>query len=195
MDSQTLQRLVRANRLLTLWLTVITVLLLLSLGMNAAWVQAANDPPVRVFTTTLQDLGGGHAQNNYIPALTIASESAPTVLAQKTITLSTAHRHTCLVTASAEIDRSQDANALLQFTLTMDDSTNGVANKPAHRRVEFDTYASDKEDYEEVSTAFGFDNVSGTHTFYFLGRRNTGASASANVSAASMMIACFRKVL
>lgn len=194
MDPQTIQRLVRINRFLMLWLAVVTVLLLVSLGMNAAWVQAANDPPVHFFAATSEDLGGGHAQNSYIPPLTIASESTATVLAQKRVTLSTAHTHTCLVFASAEIDRSQNANAILQFTLTMD-STNGVANKPAHRRVEFDTYASDKEDYEEVSTAFGFDNVTGTHTFYFLGRRNTGVSASANVSAASMMIACFKKVL
>lgn len=194
MDPHSIQRLERMNRLLIIWLAVVTTLLLLSFGLNAAWVQAANDPPVHVFTATLDDLGGGHAQNNYLPGLTIASESTATVLAQKTTTLSTAHTHTCLVTASAEVDRAQDANALLQFTLTMD-SLNGVANKPAHRRVEFDTYASDKEDYEEVSTAFGFDNVTGTHTFYFLGRRNMGASASANVSAASMMIACFKKLL
>lgn len=194
MDSQILQRLVRMNRLLTIWLAVVTVLLLLSLGMNAAMAQAANDPPVRVFTATSADLGGGHAQNNYNPPLTIASESTATILAAKRVTLSAAHPHTCLVIASAEIDRSQDANAILQFTLTMD-STNGVANKPAHRRVEFDTYASDKEDYEEVSTALGFDNLTGTHTFYFLGRRNTGTSASANVSAASMVIACFKKML
>lgn len=194
MDPQVLQRLVRMNRLLTIWLAVVTVLLLLSLGMNAAWVQAANDPPVHVFTANSQDLGGGHAQNNYNPALTISSDSVATVLAQKTITLSAAHTHTCLVMASAEVDRSQDANAILQFTLTMD-STSGVANKAAHRRVEFNPYATDQEDYKEVSTALGFDNVSGSHTFYFLGRRNTGVSASANVSAASMIIACFRKVL
>ncbi|MBI4673181.1 MAG: hypothetical protein HY741_16120 [Chloroflexi bacterium] len=194
MDPQILKRLVRTNRLLTLWLAVVTVLLLLSLGMNAAWVQAANDPPVRVFTATLEDVGGGHAQGNYNPPLVISSESTATILAEKTVTLSTNHVHTCLVTASAEIDRSQDANALLQFTLTMD-STNGVANKPAHRRVEFDTYASDREDYEEVTTMLGFDNVSGTHTFRFLGRRNVGVSASANVSAASMVIACFKKLL
>ena len=194
MDPQILQHLVRTNRLLTLWLAVVTVLLLLSLGMNVAWVQAAADPPVRVFTTTSEDLGGGHAQSNYNPPLVIASESVATVLAEKTVTLSANHSHTCLVAASAEIDRSQDANALLQFTLTMD-SLNGVANKPAHRRVEFDTYATDHEDYEEVSTMLGFDNLTGRHTFRFLGRRNVGVSASANVSAASMLIACFKKLL
>ena len=194
MDPQTIQRLVRMNRLLMIWLAVVTVLLLVSLGMNAAMAQAANDPPVHFFSATSEDLGGGHAQNNYNPPLVISNESTATVLAEKTVMLSANHTHTCLVMASAEIDRSQDANALLQFTLTMD-SMNGVANKPAHRRVEFDAYASDKEDYEEVTTMLGFDNVTGTHTFRFLGRRNMGVSAPANVSAASMMIACFKKLL
>ncbi len=193
MDTQSIIALKRTNRLLITWLAVLTVLLLISLGLNASWAQAAADPPVHVFTTAPEDYGGAHSQKTFIPDLVIDSAGSGNVIVQKTVTLSTLHKHTCLVTASAEVDQLVDAHSLLQFTITKD-SLVGVENKEAHRRVEFWPYSDHAPQYEELSTVMAFDGVSGKHTFYFIGRRNTDMYPNAGVSAAGMLIVCFNQV-
>ncbi len=57
MDSSRFASLERSIRLLNTWQLVLSVVLLVSLGANAAWVQAAADPPVRVYTASLNDPG------------------------------------------------------------------------------------------------------------------------------------------
>ncbi len=193
MDTQTINSLKRTNRLLITWLAVLTVLLLISLGLNASWAQAAADPPVHVYTTAPNDYGGAHSESEFVPELEINSAGNGNVIVQKTITLSTLHKHTCLVTASAEVDHHVDAWALLQFTITMD-STVGVYNHAAHRRAEFLPYSQPAIQYEELSTVMAFNGVTGKHTFYFIGRRNTEASSNASISAAGLLIVCFNQI-
>jgi hypothetical protein len=189
METQTLNALKRTNRLLIVWLAVLTVLLLVSVGANAAWVQAASDPPVHVYSAALDDFKGVHTEGEFIPELEITSSGSGHVILQKTVSLSKLHKHTCLVTASADVHHYTDAWSLIQFTLTMD-STVGVANHAAHRRTEFMPYSQGGLQYEELSTVMAFDGVSGTHTFYFIGRRNVDTSADASISAAGMLIVC-----
>ena len=115
MDPQ-ISALVRTNRLLTIWVGGLTVLLLASLAASATWVQAASDPPVKIFTSSLKDIGGGHAEGSFIgPPLAIDSTTA-TVLAKVTVNLNQGGKQTCLVTGSAEVDQSVDGHSILQFT-------------------------------------------------------------------------------
>jgi hypothetical protein len=191
MDPQ-IKALVRANRMLTIWVGVLTVLLLASLAASATLVQASSDPPVRIFSSSLQDIGGGHSEGSFIgPPLAIDSSNTATVLSQVTVDLNKSGKQSCLVTGSAEVDQSVDGHSILQFTLTMD-SLDGIANKPAHRRVEFQPYVYKAPAFEEVSSVAGFDNLSGTHTFYFLGRKNSDSYAPANVGAAGMVVVCYK---
>lgn len=180
------------NRWMVAWNIALTLFLLASLAANAVWVQAAADPPVKISQATLDDTRGSHSEGSFIaPALEIGGESA-TVLAKTTVSLGN-HAHTCFVTGSAEVDQAFDAHSILLFTLTQD-STNGVANKPAHRRVEFLPFAQGAPTRAEVTSIMGFDDVSGTHTFYLLGRRNEGVSAGATVSAAGIMALCVEQI-
>ncbi len=186
---------VRLNKWIIVWNLALTLALLASLAANAMWAQAAADPPVKVSTGTLSevDVRGGHDEGSFIaPPLEISHEDSATVLAQTKINVG-GHKHTCLVTGSAEVDQSNDQHSTLQFTLTQD-STNGIDNKPAHRRVEFWPYSEGAPTRAEVTSVMGFDSVSGTHTFYFLGRRNDGTSAPANVSAAGILVMCVEHV-
>lgn len=124
------------------------------------------------------------------PPLAIDSVTAK-VLSKVTVDLNQGGKQTCLVTGSAEADQSVDGHSILQFTLTMD-SLDGIANKPAHRRVEFQPYEFKAPTMAEVSSVAGFDNVSGKHTFYFLGRKNSDTYAPANVGAAGIVVVCFK---
>ncbi len=155
---------------------MLTLLLFATLAASATWVQAASDPPLRKFSSSLRDIGGGYSEGSYIgPPLTIDSTSA-TILSKVTVDLNHGGKQTCLATASAEVDQSVDAHSILQFTLTID-TTDVIANKPAHRRVEFQPYEFKAPTLAEVSSVAGFDNAAGTPTFYFLSRKNSDAYA------------------
>ncbi|HZQ06463.1 MAG TPA: hypothetical protein VFD70_07765 [Anaerolineae bacterium] len=47
----------RSNKHIVIWNIMLTIALVISFAANAAWVQAAADPPVKVFTASLNDAG------------------------------------------------------------------------------------------------------------------------------------------
>lgn len=166
----------RPIRLLVIWNVVLSVLLLLSLGVNAVWVQAANDPPVQVVTVNSDDIGGDHSQST---TQKLINGSSTVTLLTATVSLSTAHTHTCLVTASADTNATNHASTH-NLWLNMD-STSFFAG--SQREVYF-TGA----DNQEVTSLYAWDNLSGSHTFYFAG----SGSPQMAVNARSMTIACFK---
>lgn len=178
----------RTVKLIVVWNIVLTVLLLASLGANAMFVQAANDPPVQVQTASLQDSGGDDSSST--SAVTINGTS-PQTLTSVTVKVSTLHNHVCLVSATADLSAAligtQGSNVI--FGLGMDTQT---ATDPAsERRVAVEPSGVRAA---TGSTTLGFDNVRGQHTFYFSGRLpNTQFNDSSTVNAASIIVVCLKK--
>lgn len=176
------------NKWIVRWNIVLTVLMLASLGMNAAWVQAANDPPVRVYTATLQDNGGDGSATTVDDSIT--GTTPDTLVSVATANLSAAHNHICLVTASAEANWGGNGSYI--FGLSMD---GGAVVAESERRIEFVDTADNDSTWTEVSTTYAFTNVSGSHTFYFSARKNAAGNANMTVTASSMTLVCVKKVL
>src|ERR1700682_1845024 len=82
---------------LLIWNAALTVLLLASFALNVNWVQAANDPPVKVFSAHADTNGGDY--NSSTSGVRLNSNT-PVNLLSTTVTLSESKPSTCLVTAS-----------------------------------------------------------------------------------------------
>lgn len=179
------------NKWIVRWNIVLTTLMLISLAMNAVWVQAANDPPVTVFTASADDVGGGGFYRTSDVAIT--GTSATTLLSVSTANLSAAHSHICLVTASAQAARTNNAAGLYTFGLNMD-TANSLASGSG-RYVQFLATTDEDKTQEAVSTVRYFRDVSGGHTFYLLAQKAAVGAADMTVTSASMVVACFKKEL
>jgi hypothetical protein len=191
MDSSRFASLDRSLRRLKVWNIVLTAVLLLSLAANAAWVQAAADPPVRVYTATLDDSGGGGSSINTAQPIdpTATRESPQTLASVITSHLSRDHKHICLVTASALATKPvSPSNAFVNVALRWSRrNTVIVANE---RVVELKETPDDDPRSIEVSTTYAFKHV----------RRNQGIHFVAwgddiVVTKASMTVVCLRHPL
>lgn len=179
------------NKWIVRWNIALTVLLLATLAISANWVQAANDPPVRVFTANTDDVGGGgfYVTSNKV----IDSANFEELVSVHASNLSAVHSHVCIVTGSAQAARTSDASGLYLFALNMD--RNDAPAQGSGRFVQFLATPDDDKTQEAVSTVRYFSNVSGGHTFYLIARKNNGASGNMTVTSASIVVACFKKEL
>ncbi len=180
----------RIVKWIVIWNVSLTILLLASLAGNAAWVQAANDPPIRAYTANLEDVGG---DGTSVTTDDIISTTTPDVLVGVTTTnLSVNHPHICIVTASAGAVHLGDGT--YTFGLSQDEILSTVA--ASDRIIElFDNAGINDDSYEEVSTTYAFTGVSGEHTFYFSARKRNAGDGDILVSASSITVVCMKKVL
>lgn len=178
----------RAVKLLVVWNIILTTLLLASLGANAMFVQASNDPPVQVFTADLQNFGGDNSSTTSTIAI---DQASPIQLTTVKVKLSSDHNHVCLVSATAGLEGriapTQASNVI--FGLSMD--TNTPTDPASDRRTVLETSGVRAG---TGSTTLGFNNLRGVHNFYFSGRLvNTQFNDPADVKSASMIVVCLVK--
>lgn len=177
----------RLVKLLVLWNISLSLLFVLSLAFNAVWVNAANDPPVRVFTANADDQGGDHNWNTEPTGLPI-DNTVPVSLTRVRVDLGD-HRHTCLVTGSASAVRTS-GGGLWNYGLNMD--TTATFKDGSARIIEFADFGTDTGGRWEVSTIGGWDGVSGKHTFHLLANKNSAADPESRAFNASIIVSCFR---
>jgi hypothetical protein len=173
----------RRFKFLVLWNAILTVLLVASVGVNAMWAQAAADPPVKVFSTTLDDAGidFGNAANKNISSTTF------TQVASVPATLSASHIHYCIVTASV----GTDWNGQGQYTIGIGYDDNTQILPYSKREFEFiDQVIVNHEDFQEVSTQLGVSAFPGNHTFYLLAKKNSTTSSYLVIDRAVMTVVC-----
>ncbi|MBI4673612.1 MAG: hypothetical protein HY741_18330 [Chloroflexi bacterium] len=187
------------NKLTTLWLAVLTVLLLASLGMNAAWVQAANDPPVKMYTARVaHDAGWGDATTNN---KSVDSAVNWTVLLSVPVNFTgTRHVHHCAVTASSDVQNSDGEGGASQnrylFDMTMD-NLSGANDGSSTRTVELnDSSGVDDPNVMQVGSTRMFGSVSaGAHTFRWLAKKEAAGVTNTNVLDSSMIVICVKERL
>lgn len=178
----------RAPKWLVLWNVVLTVLLAAALATNVVLVQAGSDPPLRVYSSTLDDVGGDFTSRT--ADLDINSTTPRTLNSVTTADLSVLHPHVCIVTASATINKSssQDSGYTI-FGLSMDSTDTTV---PSSDRVSL-LIDGEPQTYETVSTVQGFDDISGGHTFRFSARKFSDAWHTNTVTASTITVVCVKK--
>ncbi len=156
MDPSRFATLERSIRSLKTRNIVLSVLLLISLGANVAWVQAAADPPVRVYTGTLDDAGGGgSSREGDFLILPEHTRERPRRLLSVTTSHLGEHGHTCLVTASAQVSKPANTSSgtvMLGFSLGGEPGIRGGTERMAHLVQTSD----ENETVEEVTTTFAF---------------------------------------
>jgi hypothetical protein len=112
--------------------------------------------------------------------------TTPDVLVSATVFLSGTQG--CVITGSAEVNRTSNATGTYVFGISMD--TSGTTLATSDRRVEFVATADTDLIWEEVTTVEGFDNLSGTHTFFFSARKSSSSTATTTVTASGISVIC-----
>src|SRR5581483_4497721 len=154
-----------SNKWILVWNIVLTVALFVSFAANAAWVQAAADPPVQFFTAPLNDIGQdyGNVGNKNVSSTTF------TQVAQVPITVSTDHYHSCVAIASVGFNWNG------QGKYTMGISYDNITSIMPYSKRQFefiDQAGINSEDFMEVSSVVARSDVKGSHTFYLLLKKN-----------------------
>jgi hypothetical protein len=112
------------------------------------------------------------------------------VLVSTTANLSTAHTHTCIVTASAGtefIGGPVGVGGRYIFDLTR----NGVSAAASVRRVDFvDQIMENDPNNHPVATNLTYFGLSGTQTFAFNARKTTSGAPTLNVTESAISVSC-----
>lgn len=173
----------RRFRLLVTWNIALTVVLFISLGANAAFVQASADPPVKIFHSNSEDSG--------IDSTNIANKNVSsttfTPIGSVAATLSSNHVHYCIITASV----GADWNGQGKYTIGIGyDNQNDIFHY-TKREFEFiDQVNINSADYQEVTTLMYTSAFPGNHTWYLLAKKNTSNSSYLVVDRAVMTVIC-----
>lgn len=176
-------------KVLMMWNIALTVLILIGLGLFATAAQAANDPPVRVFTANANDLrGGGNATTAND---TITGTLPDTLVSIQSTTLSPNHPHICVVSASATAQHSV-GSGVYHFGLSLD----GVTAPASDRLIEmFDNPGINDDSFEEVSSVYVWNDVRGAHIFRFFAHKDGAGDSNLIVDASSISVICVKKNL
>lgn len=172
----------RILKLVVLWNVALSVVLLVSLAFNASWTQAANDPPVKIVTAHADTIGGDNAKGT--SGLTINTNTGYVTLLSASVSLSTTSNSTCLVTASVGVNAAGNAST---HNVGLSKDTTSSVETASNREI----YFPNATGVNEVTSVYGFNNLTGSHTFYFLATGSPAMTASTR----TMIIACFSKKL
>lgn len=181
-------------KLLVVWNIVLsTAFLLLVLGVAVSTVQAANDPPVKVYTAALEH-GTGIAGAGKSLDTTINSASYQTILSIPVNFTGQSHVHYCVALGSANVinPASGSTGHRYDFTVQGDATVSSYAMMTLEMS---DNANADDPNYVPVSTQRVFDSLSAApHTFYFVARKQAAGSPNMVVDNASFTVICFKKL-
>lgn len=184
----------RLLKLVLVWNAVLTAVLFASLLVNANFAIAANDPPVKVFTSAPQHAGGVDGSSTD-GNTTITSDTTWSSLTSVSVNFGTqTHNHQCVAVASADVVNpfSGGAHNAYRFDIALDTFTNDT-DTGTGRTLDF-INSADGQSTQTVTTTRTFFNIpNGTHTIRLLARKFTGAP-NATASDASMSVICLKPI-
>lgn len=178
----------RPVKLLALWNAVLSALLLGSLAVNAVFVQASNEPPAEVFTSTTETVGGDGSSTTTPVVITGTS---PQVLTSVTAKVDVKHNHVCVVTGTADVTAalSGTQGSVVILGLSMD--SNSTTDIASDRRVQVEPSGVR---IATAATTLSYFALQGKHTFYLSARLpNTSFNDQPTVNSASITVVCLQK--
>jgi hypothetical protein len=183
------------SKVLLFWNVALTVIVVASLLVNANFVMASNDPPVKVFTATADHAGGlDGASTNFNSS--INSDTTWTLLESVNVNFGTqTHPHHCVAVASADVINpyggASGAHNSYRFDLSIN-TPSPAADTPGERMLDF-VNTADSVASQTVTTNRTFFNIGqGSWNIYFLARRSAGGTVTATVSDVSMSVVCMK---
>ncbi len=169
------------------WNVVLTFLLLAAVAANANLAQAANDPPVKMFSASNDLVGGALGTGSDL----IIDGTFPTELAYIEVALPEDKPHLCIAFATAEVEH-QSGNGVYEFGIGKGAST----HIPSFRRIEMiNNEGIQDPKYKEVSTTTAWGNLTGDIRIFFNGRKDHASASDTKVTKASLSVICVKKVL
>lgn len=182
-------------RFLVAWNIVLTTALaLVVLGVVVSAAQAANDPPVKVYTATL-DHQSGIAGTGRDADVVINSTGYQTVLSIPVSFAGQNHEHYCVVLASANVVNPATGGHTgyrYDFSVGVDGSTSEWARMVLEMS---DNASHDDPNYVPVTTQRMFGpHSAAAHTFRFAVRKQAAGNPNMTIDNASMTVICFKKL-
>lgn len=182
-------------KLLVAWNIVLsTALVLVVLGVVVSAAQAANDPPVKVYTATLDHQSGIAGTGTEMDKV-INSTDYQTILSVPVSFAGQTHEHYCVVLASANVvNPATGGNTGYRYDFTV--GVNGTYSGWARMVLEMsDNPSHDDPNYVPVTTQrmFGPHSAAG-HTFTFVARKQAASNPNMTIDNASMTVICFKKL-
>lgn len=184
----------RAFRLLVTWNIVLTILLLVALAFAAVSAQAANDPPVKVYTASFAH-GNGIAGNSTGTDKLISSTSFTDVLTVPINFTGQNHNHYCTVIASANVKNPGNGTGhIYEFGVGYDaNSATGLVNSNMFLEMS-DNAGVDDPSWLPVTTNRVFSSLTpATHTIRFQARKQVAGDPNFTIDNATMTVLCFKK--
>ncbi|MBI4675404.1 MAG: hypothetical protein HY741_27480 [Chloroflexi bacterium] len=184
----------RSFRLLVTWNVILTVLLLIALAFVAVSAQAANDPPVKVYTATYAHGNGiaGTAVNDK----TISSTTFADILTISVNFTGQTHNHYCVMIGSANLINPALGSTGHRYEFGVGYDANTAASYSfSNMQVEFsDNAGVDDLSYLPVTSNRVFGALTpAAHTLRFQGRKLAAGSPNLTVDNASATAICFKK--
>lgn len=175
----------RKIKILVTWNIVLTTVLFLSVIANASFVQAAADPPVKVFTASAQDIRGG---GNTGGVVNLDSTTQKTLVSVNA-TLNPNHGHVCAVIGSAIVIRYGTGAGFSNYNIQMDNDAPSTGSRMGLTFSGSDPDAAQKS----VTSNFSFANVQGNHTFKMIGAKSAAGGTNVSVNNSTLSVICLKK--
>lgn len=186
----------RAFRLLFTWNIVLTVLLLIALAFAAVSAQAANDPPVKVYSASLAH-GNGVAGTGSDDKL-INSTTFQDILTVPVNFTGQAHVHHCVLVASANVINPAtggDTGNFYEFGVGLDGSSASIYSFSTMKLELNDNDTIDDHSWMPVTTNRVFTSLSAAaHTIRFQARKTSAGAPNLTVDNAYATVICFKKL-
>ncbi len=183
-------------KLLVTWNIVLTTLLIVTLAVAAISVQAANDPPVEVFSATY-DHAAGTAGTSTGTDKTISSTTYTDLLTVPVNFTGQNHNHYCAIVASANVKNPGNGTGhYYDFGVGYDSSSAASLVNSVMRLELGDNGGVDDPSWMPVTTNRLFDAAftPAAHTIRFQARKVSAADPNVVIDNASISVFCFKKL-
>ncbi|MBI4672113.1 MAG: hypothetical protein HY741_10665 [Chloroflexi bacterium] len=179
----------KLNKLFMLWNIVLGVALLLSLGVNAWWAQAANDPPVRIYNAAPEAGGGTTASTTNAPDIIgVDGLTDATTILTLNVKPSGTNQWTCLLFGNVQAHH----NGAGQYSIHLWKGNGRIVD--SIRSYEFTANADNDEGViiaSAMTIARKIPSNGATTTFKLAGNKNSAGTPNGLLGNGALTAICF----
>lgn len=179
----------KTKKLFALWNIVLGIALLLSLGVNAWWAQAATEPPVHLYNAALAAGGGNAATTTDAPDI-VGTDGLtdPTTLLTLSVTPTGTNKWTCILFGNVQAVHNGGG----QYSIHLWKGNGRIVDSV--RTYEFTANADNDENYLIASTmaiARQIPSNGATTTFTLRGNKGTAGTPTGLLGNGALSAICF----
>jgi hypothetical protein len=182
-------------KILFTWNLVLTTLLLVMIGITAVSVQAANDPPVKVYSANFDHNSGTNGTGTDADRV-ITGTAWQNVLSVGVDFTGQSHNHHCVVIGSANVvNPASGGHTGFRYDFSIRQDGGGVSNWSKMTMEFSDNPSHDDENYVPVTVHRLWTNVTpGAHTFDLVSRKQNAGNPNLTITNSTFSVLCFKKL-